>query len=159
MELHLIRHAAAGSRAEWTDDDEERPLSKRGRRQAEAIADALADAGVDVLLSSRYLRCRQTLEPLAGNLRLPVEVCEALTEGAWGTDALDALLAEAADGSTVAACSHGDVIPALVSAAVRRGATLEGPGSPAKGARYVCTIADGQIARIVHVDAPDRVTA
>lgn len=156
MQLHLIRHAAAGSRADWDGDDEDRPLSKRGTRQAEAIGEALATSGVDLLLTSRYLRCHQTLEPLAFHLGLAIEVCEPLSEGGWGTDALDVLLKAAADGFTVAACSHGDVIPALVYAAVRRGAELVGSGSPGKGARYTCTVADGQITRIVHVPAPDR---
>ena len=60
-ELHLIRHAHAGSRSEWEGDDEVRPLSKRGWRQAEAIGVALADSGIDLLWTSRYVRCRQTL--------------------------------------------------------------------------------------------------
>ena len=156
MPLHLIRHAAAGSRADWEGDDRERPLSKRGTRQALAIGEALADAGIDLLLTSSYLRCHQTLEPLAEHLGLAIEVCEELTEGGYGPPALDALLEAAAGGYTVAACSHGDVIPALVYAAVRRGAELVGSGSPGKGARYVCTLVDGQISRIEHVPAPDR---
>ena len=67
--LHLIRHAYAGSRADWEGDDELRPLSERGEHQAAAIADALLDAGIDRLLTSRYARCRQTLEPLGAKAR------------------------------------------------------------------------------------------
>jgi 8-oxo-dGTP diphosphatase len=155
-DLHLIRHAHAGSRSEWEGDDEVRPLSKRGRRQAEEIAAALADRSIDRLWTSRYVRCRQTLEPLAERLGLEVADHELLAEGAWGNEALDALLAAAADGTVVAACSHGDVIPAIVAAATRRGAELEGPRALTKGARYECTVVDGQIARIVAVPAPDR---
>lgn len=156
MTIHLIRHAAAGSRADWEGDDQERPLSKRGRRQAEAIGEALTTSGIDVLVTSSYLRCHQTLEPLAEHLGLAIDVCDPLTEGGAGPPALDALLDLVARGYTVGACSHGDVIPALVYAAVRRGADLVGSGSPGKGARYVCTVADGQITRIEHVPAPDR---
>jgi 8-oxo-dGTP diphosphatase len=155
-DLHLIRHAHAGSRSEWEDDDALRPLSKRGRAQADAIAEALAGAGIDVLWTSRYLRCRQTLEPLAAMLDLPITDHDLLAEGSWGNEALDALLDAAADGTVIAASSHGDVIPAIVAAATRRGAELSGPRALTKGARYECAIVDGQISRIVAVAAPDR---
>lgn len=155
MPLHLIRHAAAGSRADWEGDDRERPLSKRGTRQALAIGEALADAGIDLLLTSSYLRCHQTLEPLAEHLGLAIEVCEELTEGGDGPPALDALLEAAAGGYTVAACSHGDVIPAVIAQALGAGALLVGPPSPAKAARYELDIEDGVITRITHVPAPE----
>jgi broad specificity phosphatase PhoE len=154
--LHLIRHAHAGSRSEWTEDDELRPLSDRGLRQAAAIATALTGAGIDLLLTSRYVRCRQTLEPLAAALGLPVADDALLAEGGWGNDALDALLSAVGEGRTVAACSHGDVIPAIVATAVRRGAELVGPSAPKKGARYECEVRDGQIVRLVAVPPPDR---
>lgn len=154
--IHLIRHAQAGSRANWAGDDELRPLSERGARQAELIASALSGSGIDLIWTSRYVRCRQTVEPLGAKLGLDVIDHPMLAEGGWGTDALDALLAETVEGQTVAACSHGDVIPAIVSAAVRRGATLEGPPSPKKAGRYECTVIDGQIARIVGFPPPDR---
>ncbi|MFP5332364.1 MAG: NUDIX domain-containing protein, partial [Acidimicrobiia bacterium] len=34
----LVRHAAAGDRSTWTDDDRVRPLTPKGRNQARAIA-------------------------------------------------------------------------------------------------------------------------
>ena len=154
--IHLIRHAQAGSRARWEGDDELRPLSDRGERQAELIATALAPAGIDEVWTSRYVRCRQTVEPLGAALDVQVHDHATLAEGGWGTDALDALLAAVAEGRTVAACSHGDVLPSLVAAAVRRGATLVGPPAPKKGGRYTCTVVDGQIDRIIGYPPPDR---
>ena len=65
MDLYLVRHAHAGSRSSWEGRDLHRPLSKKGRRQADAIADLLAEAGIERLLSSPARRCVQTLEPLA----------------------------------------------------------------------------------------------
>ena len=38
-----IRHADAGRRERWQGDDRLRPLGKKGRRQAEALARTLAD--------------------------------------------------------------------------------------------------------------------
>lgn len=156
MVIHLIRHAHAGSRSRWDGEDLSRPLTGRGRRQSEAIAAALADAGIDEYLSSRYVRCVQTLEPLAQPAGLVIEQVDELTEGASGASALDRLLRSAAAGHTVAACSHGDVIPALVATAIGRGAKLDGPASPSKAARYVLTVTDGRVTHLEHVPAPDR---
>lgn len=156
MLIHLIRHGHAGSRRAWTDDDERRPLSEKGHAQSRAISDALADAGVDLLWSSRFLRCIQTLQPLASQLGRPVETNDLLTEGGPGAVALDALLVATIDGHTVAASSHGDVIPAILNQAQLRGARLDGPIAPKKGARYELTVADGCVSHIVYVAPPDR---
>ena len=61
----LLRHASAGSRREWEGDDCGRPLDRKGRRQATALAVALAARGIDRIRSSPYLRCLQTVEPIA----------------------------------------------------------------------------------------------
>ncbi len=50
--------------ASGTGDDRDRPLSKRGWRQSEAVAKRLAKHGATALYSSGYIRCVQTLEPL-----------------------------------------------------------------------------------------------
>lgn len=155
-EIHLIRHAHAGSRREWKGDDAVRPLSERGWDQAEAIAAALADERIDRLLSSEYVRCVQTLEPLGRRLGLEVDAVDPLTEGGSGRKALDLLLERAGAGERVAACSHGDVIPAIVATALGRGAELDGPASLAKGARYVLAVKGGQVVRMTHVPPPDR---
>jgi 8-oxo-dGTP diphosphatase len=155
MTIFLIRHGHAGSRSRWEGPDDQRPLSERGAGQARAVAAELAERGIDLLWSSRYLRCRQTLEPLADRLGLAIEVNDAFTEGSPGPTALDAVLAAHADGRTLAVSSHGDVLPELARAAVLRGAELIGPGALHKGGRFECEVADGQIATIVCVGPPD----
>lgn len=138
--LHLLRHGAAGSRERWEGDDRLRPLSARGERQAEAVAAALADAGIDRILSSPYRRCRQTVEPLASTLGIDIEETEALAEGA----PVDAALAVVTlvSGSTALLCSHGDVIPALLSEADRCGADL-GPAECRKGSVWTIEVGEG----------------
>lgn len=155
MLIHLIRHGHAGDRSAWEGDDAGRPLTAKGQRQAEAIATALAAEPITVVWSSYYVRCQETVTPLAQQRGLPVVDHLDLAEGAYGTDALDALLAEAAAGRVVAACSHGDVIPDLVRAAVRRGATLDGSADPRKGSRYVLRVADGAVTHITHHQRPE----
>ena len=63
--LHLLRHA----KSSWADDeldDHDRPLSKRGRRDAETMAEHLAARGgmPDLVLSSTATRAHATLAPL-----------------------------------------------------------------------------------------------
>lgn len=100
----LLRHASAGDRDGWAGDDQHRPLDEKGWRQAAKIAEALGTDDVRRVVSSPYVRCVQTVEPLAAALGLEVEVDERLAEGA-GSSA-QALLEE----EGVVACTHGDVI-------------------------------------------------
>jgi 8-oxo-dGTP diphosphatase len=120
--LYLVRHAKAGDRREWAGDDRLRPLSRRGQRQAEGLVELLADRPVDRVLSSPYVRCMETVVPLAGMRNLAVEPCDALAEEA-PLDAVLALVRKHADEDAVL-CSHGDVIPMLLDHLARRGVDL-----------------------------------
>lgn len=108
--LWLIRHADAGERADWEEPDQLRPLTARGRRQAEQLARLLARERIDRLVSSPYVRCVQTLEPLGSDLGLAVDRSIELGEG-HGLDGIEPLLL---GGRSVAACTHGDVLEALL---------------------------------------------
>jgi 8-oxo-(d)GTP phosphatase len=143
----LLRHGWAGDREEYAGDDRDRPLDRRGRRQADALPEHLAAHGVLgtssgsgtgeqrhaalVLVSSPLVRCRATLEPLAGYLRTTIGLDEDLAEvepplrsedgwpdAAWlGTRAVRALDRAVASGggATVVVCSHGDLLPAALA--------------------------------------------
>jgi 8-oxo-dGTP diphosphatase len=135
--LYLVRHAKAGERRVWEDADEIRPLSNKGWKQAEALAVRLGKhlAGKEVtLLSSPYVRCVQTLEPLATRLELTVTVDDRLAEEQPFEGVLD-ILDNAGDGTVL--CSHGDVIPETVHALVRRGMEVQGPPDWRKGTVWV----------------------
>jgi 8-oxo-dGTP diphosphatase len=108
----LVRHAKAGDRDEWTGDDRLRPLDKRGRRQADAMVAPLAGYAVTRLVSSPYVRCVQTLEPLAAHLEMAVDRDPAIAEGASPEQAR-VLLGRLGPGPVVL-CTHGDVVEALV---------------------------------------------
>jgi broad specificity phosphatase PhoE len=121
--IHLVRHAKAGSRKAWSGDDALRPLSKAGRTQARAVAKSLADAGITRIVSSPFVRCRETIEPLAQRLGIEVTLSDALAEGASLTDALR--LVEKLSDENVVLCSHGDVIGELLRHYASAGVELD----------------------------------
>jgi phosphohistidine phosphatase SixA len=122
---YVVRHAKAGHRETWDgDDDTKRPLTKAGWRQARALAERLADAGVTSLWSSPYVRCVQTLESLAERLDLPIAEDERLAEGTPYEATLE-LLDGTSEGAVL--CTHGDVLNDLIDALLRRGAVLTTP--------------------------------
>jgi len=139
MRVLLVRHARAGQRTQWTGDDRLRPLDKKGRRQAKALADTLAELGATRLLSSPYVRCVQTFEPAAERLGLPVEERNELAEGG-SAEQLEPLLRELAP-SVPALSTHGDVIESLLGPQrkCKKGAVwvLEMSGEDVRVERYL----------------------
>ena len=140
--LYLVRHAKAGSRSDWSGDDRLRPLSNKGRRQSELLAERLAPLAKGELVSSPYLRCIETLQPLAARIDGAVRADERLGEDMSFEGAL-ALLAEVPDGSVL--CSHGDVIPATIGALQRRGCRIVGEPEWRKASVWVLTRTDDTI--------------
>jgi 8-oxo-(d)GTP phosphatase len=113
MPVLLIRHADAGSRRDWQGADRDRGLSKKGRRQSAALIPVVEKYAPARLLSSPYMRCSETLWPAAAALGVAIEIHEALAEG----KAEDALrLIRSLAGEDVALCTHGDVIPEVLTA-------------------------------------------
>jgi 8-oxo-dGTP diphosphatase len=133
-ELYLVRHAKAGERRLWTADDLDRPLSKKGWKQSEVLAERLAKARPSSLISSPYVRCIQTLEPLGERLDLPVETDERLSEDEPVEPMLD-LLAEVPNSTIL--CTHGDLIPAAIERLRKSGTKLGSPADWRKASVWV----------------------
>ena len=134
MSLFLVRHAKAGKRSQWDDDDSLRPLVAEGVRQSEVIAEAIAPLHPTALFSSPFLRCVQTLEPLGKAVGLPVVAHELLAEGVNFIDTVD-WMHTLADGAVM--CGHGDVIPEVIDALERRGMEVSGFRESRKGSVWV----------------------
>lgn len=136
--LFLVRHAKAGERSRWNGDDRQRPLSGKGRRQAVALCERLhplvAATSAPTLLASPYIRCLQTLEPLAARLHVSVHPDDRLIEGGDHQGVLD-LIETLSDGSVM--CSHGDVIPEVMAALERRSAEIQNAPDWRKGTVWV----------------------
>ena len=133
----LVRHAKAGDREKWDAPDDLRPLTAKGEAQAQALVDLLAGYEIDRVLSSPYLRCTQTVAPLAAARGLAVEPCDDLAEGEGeaGVALAHGLLGEP---RYTVLCSHGDVVEEVLDALgvrrddyTRKGATwvLEAAGA------------------------------
>jgi 8-oxo-dGTP diphosphatase len=134
MKLFVVRHVKAGDRSRWSGPDHDRPISKAGRLQADALARRLAVEDVSALIASPSVRCVQTLEPLAELAGLKVEEDDRLAEGSSIEESM-AVARDAADRAVL--CSHGDVIPDLIAALVRRGMELTGQPDWRKGTVWV----------------------
>jgi 8-oxo-dGTP diphosphatase len=148
----VIRHSEAGSRERWEGDDRLRPLSKKGRRQARALVDALAGIPLRRVLSSPYVRCVQTVEPLAEARGLPVEETEALAEGA-GLSSVMALIGELA-GQPSALCTHGDILYELCEELVRLGLVPRSEVRYQKGSAWILEERGGRLTSARYLPPP-----
>lgn len=123
VRLHLLRHADAGDPTLWDGPDAERPLSDKGRRQAERLGRFLAAVGfaTDALISSPKLRAVQTAEPVAGSLGVAVRIDDRLAGGLDGSTAA-AILADAGGPRRPVLVGHdpdfSDLLSALVGAEI-----------------------------------------
>jgi phosphohistidine phosphatase len=75
-QLCFLRHADAGDPEAWTRPDSERPLSDKGKRQAERLARFLASTAFrpDAILTSPKIRAEQTARPVADHLDVEVTI-------------------------------------------------------------------------------------
>lgn len=91
--LILLRHAQAGDAAGFAGADRDRPLTAGGEASAQAIARALAGclSPPTLLVSSPYLRARQTAGPLAEALGVPLREKKWLAPGQLAGLELEAL--------------------------------------------------------------------
>jgi exopolyphosphatase/guanosine-5'-triphosphate,3'-diphosphate pyrophosphatase len=114
--VSLLRHAHGVPRSVWRleggSEELLRPLSPRGRRQAEAVARHLVTCRPGRIFSGPAFRCQQTVEPLAVALGLPVEVDDRLGEGEDPDSVLE-LLAGLGDTPSVL-CTHATLLSPLL---------------------------------------------
>jgi broad specificity phosphatase PhoE len=151
--IHLIRHAKAKSRLEWDEPDELRPLTKRGRRQAAALAELLRHEPFGQLVSSPSLRCMQTLEPLASAVELPIETTETLAEGAAADEVLT-LLVPLARQSPIACCTHGDVLFDVARSVASAGVPLDGPFDVPVASAWILAVEDERVSSARFLERP-----
>ena len=172
--IELVRHAKAMARDRWWGKpDRDRPLTDVGVDQTLQISRELhAHGDVVALYASPTVRCTQTLEPLAAATGLPIRTADGLAEAAgipvaddgdtWVTPAwlagrgsafFDQVIAEHAGGRIVA-CSHGDLIPAVLAHLVGRDGIAATDVRCRKGARWTLEFDGLRCVRATPVPAP-----
>jgi 8-oxo-(d)GTP phosphatase len=150
--LYVVRHAKAGVREAWSGPDVERPLTRRGRKQARRLVDRFRGLEIQRILSSPFVRCVQTLEPLAEARGLPVEVATELGEGASVVELLRGL--EALGDRPTVVCGHGREIRSMIDRLEAEGATIEGARGIAKGSVWVLDREGERIVAAHYLPAP-----
>ena len=85
MNVHLVRHGETPLNAVRVLQHPYTPLSERGIAQAARVARRLADAGIEVILTSDYARALATAEAIRAATGAPMEVEPLLRERNFGT--------------------------------------------------------------------------
>lgn len=125
----VLRHAKALSREEWKGKDAARPLSPRGRKQANAVVAQLLAFGPRKIVSSPAVRCVKTVAPLSSALGRHIEHSRLISQDAWEEGASDArrIIGERVRARKPAVlCSHGPVLPEIMSELALATGTLRG---------------------------------
>lgn len=146
----IVRHGKAVPATNWDGPDSQRPLLHRGQDQARNIAGGLAAYQPEAIYTSTATRCIQTISPLAARSGVRVKESTKLSQERWSADGSNARLTiekRLAKGKAVVLCSHGPVIPQLVSELVAQtdadvDATVRRAASPNTGDFAVFHIAN-----------------
>jgi 8-oxo-dGTP diphosphatase len=152
-DVHVIRHALAGDRRLWDGPDELRPLTEQGWEQAEAIARRDGLPAFVRLLSSPYVRCVESLEPLSSVTGIPIEARPELAEGASHAS-LEPLIVDAAAGGPAAVCVHGDQLEHLAVTLDARGIRPRGRSDIRKGCTWVLDVRGGSVVGARYLPLP-----
>ncbi len=145
-----LRHGKAVSPESWDGPDSTRPLMQRGVDQSASIAHGVAAFRPASLISSTAVRCVSTIAPIARITGLEVTEVEGISQDAYASrgDRVARVVRNALDrNETTVFCSHGPVLPQIVSAVVEAtGTGLSGQLSRA------ASLSTGEYA-VLHVPA------
>ena len=133
--VYVLRHAKAGMRSRWTAPDRDRPLTQRGRKQARRLIERFEGLDLTRILTSPFIRCLETVEPLAEARGLAVERVADFGEGA--DESRVAELLDSLDEGAAVLCGHGREIGLLIDHAEAVGAKIQTPRGIAKGSVWV----------------------
>jgi 8-oxo-(d)GTP phosphatase len=152
--LILVRHASAGSKAEWPGPDEERPLDAEGRQDAEQLAGLLRSFGVGRTVSSPSERSMATVRPYAAATGGQVESEPAFRVAKDSPPVPPSDIAQAtarlvAAGQPLVICGHRENLQLILEAACAElGADVPGLRPLRKGEFLVLHRADGRLAAV-----------
>jgi len=150
--FYVVRHAKAGSRGHWQGDDRLRPLNKKGLEQAARLVHLLEPFPVAAIFSSPYLRCMQTVEPLAQAHSMATQASPSLAEGHGLAGAMQFMADPKLDHAVL--CTHGDIVWEIVEDLVKGHVIRAGDGGYEKGSVWVVELANGVPRQARFIPAP-----
>jgi phosphohistidine phosphatase len=120
MMLSLLRHGIAVERGSpGSEDDSQRPLTAKGERRVQQIAEGVMALGLayDLILSSPYVRARQTAEVVAQVLKTAngVSLSDMLAPGGNPRQLIEALHAEDRQRQDILLVGHEPYLSRLIS--------------------------------------------
>jgi broad specificity phosphatase PhoE len=108
----LVRHAEKA-----TDGGDDPALTPAGQQRAEALVQVAQHAGVSAIYATRFRRTRETAQPLAKRLGIPVTVGEVIPGGGQAQAAEQAQnLLTQQRGQVVLVVGHSNTLPLLAEA-------------------------------------------
>ena len=121
MILYVIRHAIAEEAGEAAlDDDNQRPLTKKGRKKFQNIARGLKelDGQIDLILTSPFLRATQTTDVLAKTFDLDddkIIKTDHLIPTGYADKLIELIIENYDDVENIAIVGHEPYLSVLVS--------------------------------------------
>ena len=147
MLVLLVRHGHAGTKRNWDGHDRLRPLDAIGLAQSEGLPAMLAPFTPTRILSSPFVRCLQSVAPVADAFGIRLERSSALLPDA-GPAAMSLALEASTPSGSVVLCTHGEVIHDLQTLLGLVGAPAFNPAGPReKGSVWVLERVDGRFVR------------
>jgi 8-oxo-dGTP diphosphatase len=147
-----LRHGKAVPADHWDGPDATRPLLQRGVDQALSVAQGIAAFRPERLYSSPAERCTSTIAPTARITGLEVKLKTAISQNAYTADGarVARMVAKRLRRQrTAVLCSHGPVLPQILTAAIAGTGRL--PGGELRRAAQLAT---GEYA-VVHIPIDD----
>ncbi|HXD11226.1 MAG TPA: phosphohistidine phosphatase SixA [Anaerolineales bacterium] len=128
MNIYLVRHAIAVESGTSEYEDSQRPLTDKGRKRMRQIARGLRKLGVefDLILSSPYVRARETAEVLADVFKMKKKI--AFSENLIPLASPELLIPEVNDKysvESIALVGHEPHLSALIGILTSENANLD----------------------------------
>ncbi|MDA1217531.1 MAG: histidine phosphatase family protein [Chloroflexi bacterium] len=133
MRLYFLRHGLAGDSTTWTGADEQRPLTPEGvaRMQVSARTISALALNLDEIITSPYVRARQTADIVAAQLGLPVTAHASLVPG-FSFPMLERLLNTRLQAGALLLVGHEDDFSQLIGRLMGGGRVVMKKGSLAR---------------------------
>jgi 8-oxo-dGTP diphosphatase len=107
---------------------------------------------ISAIYSSPFLRCVQTVQPLAKARKLPLKQTPALAEGKGLAGAMQIMGDPKLKRAVL--CTHGDIVWELVEELVNRKIVKAGEGGYDKGSTWVVEVEGGSFVGARYIPAP-----